>query len=144
MSPNPIPGPAQVLFFPERVFRDNRSDLDDGRRVVLAVAGVHPLGDYLLLLGGAVFVSRQQTTYGVPELLADLELGVYGFGPVLALSVVLLWLLVSAVLHVAIELLHGEGTYGDTLSVVGRSSPATLLGLLGGASASASPPGRIR
>lgn len=120
------------MFFPERFFRDHRPNLDDAGRIVLAVAGVHLLGYYLLLLGGAVLVSLQQTSLGVAELLADPGLGVYALGPGLALFVLLDWLLVSALLHVAIKLLHGQGTYGDTLSVVGRSSPATLLGLVVG------------
>lgn len=129
MYPNAFAGIGRAMFFPERFFRDNRPNLDDAGRVVLGVAIVHLLVSYLVLLGGAVLVSRQQSD-GVAELLADLGPEVYALGPAIGLTIVLDWLLVSAVLHLAIKLLHGEGTYGDTLSVVGQSAPATLLGLL--------------
>lgn len=91
---------------------------------------VHLLGYYMLLLAGAVLVSLQQSTFGVGDLLADLGPGTHGLGLVVAALIVVDWLLVSCVLHVAAILLGGDGSYRDTLGVVAWSTPATLVALL--------------
>lgn len=127
-----LSSPAHALFFPDAHFRERSPTLDSANRIVVAVAGIHLVGYYLLLLAGAVVVSLQQDTFGLSELLADLGVWAYAQGPLVALLVLLDWLVVSAILHVAVKLRHGGGTYGDTLSVVGWSSPATLLVLLVG------------
>jgi hypothetical protein len=129
---SPLLVSARALFFPETHFRDRRPSFPDAGRLVLAVAGLHAAGYYLLLLAGAAIVAGQQATFGAGELLADLGIGAYAAGVVVALLVLVDWVVVSAVLHAVVRFRGGEGTYTDTLSVVGWSAPATLLGLLVG------------
>ncbi|MFB6195755.1 MAG: YIP1 family protein [Haloplanus sp.] len=122
-----------ALVFPDAFFSTRPVRTADAGRVVLLVAALHAVGYYALLLAGAAVASSQGSSFGVTELLADLGGWTYAQGLLVGLLVVLNWLIVGAVLHIALSLRGDAGPYADTLAVVGWSSPAALLSpLVGG------------
>lgn len=116
-----------ALLSTDRFF-DARTPTDAiGGRVVVEVAALHAVWYLCVLVGGAAVASSKQPSTGVVENLADLGLGLYALSVGVGLLVIVNWVVVSAVLHVAITLRHGRGTIGDTMYVVAWSSPAALV-----------------
>jgi hypothetical protein len=117
----------QVLLSPGSFFTDRSPRTGVGLGVVAAVAAAH----LLVVFGGLLLLGVQAGTLadgtGVGEAVSTVAGTAFGEGVVLSLLVFVNWLLVSVVLHVPAKVLHGDGTFGDTLFVVGWSSPVALL-----------------
>jgi hypothetical protein len=123
---------GSALLFPRTFFGDRGGAPPGAWRIVIAVAGVHLVGYYGFLTVAAVIVALQQPAFTALENLRDLGGWTLFQGVLTGLLVLLNWLLVSAVLHGAVRLRHGQGDFDDTVAVVGWSAPATLLALLVG------------
>jgi hypothetical protein len=117
----------QVLLSPGSFFADRGPGGGVGLGVVAAVAATH----LLVVFGGLLLLGVQAGTLddgtGIGEAASTVAGTAFGEGVVLSLLVFVNWLLVSVVLHVPAKVLHGDGTFGDTLFVVGWSSPVALL-----------------
>lgn len=109
----------QVLIEPFVFFDGRSADLGVAARVVALVALAQAgLSVAIVLIIGAQLSLLQEGGIGEPIL--SVVIGVF-------FLVFLNWLVVSGVLHVIIKLRHGNGTFGDTMYVVGWSAPAALL-----------------
>ena len=112
----------QVLLSPGPFFTDRSPRTGVGFGVVARVAVAHILVVFAGLLLVGVRVATLDASVGIGN-----AVGVVGESIVLGILVFVNWLVVSVVLHVPAEVLHGEGTVGDTLFVVAWSSPVALL-----------------
>ena len=121
---------VSALVFPGTFFADPPASPPGAGRIVIAVAGVHLVGYYGFLAFAALIVAIQQPAFTALENLADLGGWTLFQGILMGFVVVLNWLIVSAILHGAIRLRHGQGDFVDTVAIVGWSAPATLLALL--------------
>lgn len=118
---------GQALVFTERFFDTVSEHASDRGTPVVTVALLHVIGYYIVLLAGAIVAALTSEQYTLIGTLGDLGWQPLVTGLVGGGFVLLNWVVVSGVLHTAIKLRNGDGTFGDTLFVVGWSSPVALV-----------------
>lgn len=118
---------SQLLLAPDKFFEQRPLETAPAATVVAVVAVLHVLVFFggLLLVG--VLASLLDGEVSIAEALGSVAGQGFGQSIVLGVLIFVNWLVVSTVLHIPTKLLHGEGTFGDTLAVVGWSSPVALL-----------------
>jgi hypothetical protein len=118
---------VRSLLFPDSFFEARAPRNGVAGRVVAAVALFQALFVAVLPALIAVRMSLLGSATSWGNLLATAWGGLVDDGVFVGLLVVCNWLMIGAVLHVAARASGGEGEIGDTLYVVGWSTPAALL-----------------
>ncbi|MFT4922307.1 MAG: hypothetical protein ACI8XM_001520 [Haloarculaceae archaeon] len=114
-----------ALIAPREFFRERTPNLGATTLLVAVVALLHTLLIVGLLLVVVQLSAVVEPTAG--ELLGAVAGRSFAQAIGAGVLVFFNWVVVSGILHVVIKLLDGDGTFADTLHVVGWSTPVSLL-----------------